>query len=125
MNVLGIDYGERYIGFAVSTQKSNTPFALKVLDTKQDTLLENLELIIENYSINKIAIGYPIGLNNNQTRMSNLIDIFIEQTLVKKLGLDVSKVDERMTSAVVTKSKKKRIDDISALQILETYLANV
>tara|TARA_B100000902_G_scaffold8655_2_gene10892 strand:+ start:2636 stop:3013 length:378 start_codon:yes stop_codon:yes gene_type:complete len=125
MNVLGIDYGERYIGFAVSTQKSNTPFALKVLDTKQDTLLENLELIIENYSINKIAIGYPIGLNNNQTRMSNLIDIFIEQTLVKKLGLDVSKVDERMTSAVVTKSKKERIDDISALQILETYLANV
>ncbi len=125
MNVLGIDYGERYIGFAVSTQKSNTPFALKVLDTKQDTLLENLELIIENYSINKIAIGYPIGLNNNQTRMSNLIDIFIEQTLVKKLGLDVSKVDERMTSAVVTKSKKERIDDISALQILETYLVNV
>ncbi len=88
-------------------------------------MLENLELIIENYSINKIAIGYPIGLNNNQTRMSNLIDIFIEQTLVKKLGLDVSKVDERMTSAVVTKSKKERIDDISALQILETYLANV
>jgi len=39
--------------------------------------------------------------------------------------LNPTKVDERMTSVVITKSKKDRIDDISALQILETYLANV
>ena len=34
MNILGLDYGERYIGCAVSTVKSNTPFALKIIDTK-------------------------------------------------------------------------------------------
>ena len=125
MNILGIDFGERYIGCAISTTKSQTPFALKIIDTKYTDLLGDLKRIIEEYSIIKIAIGYPIGLNNNETRMSKLVDLFIEETLIQRLNLEVTKVDERMTSAVVTKSKKERIDDISALEILETYLHNV
>jgi putative transcription antitermination factor YqgF len=125
MNVLGIDYGERYIGCAISLTKSNIPFALKVIDTKSLSIIDSLRSIIESYEITNIAIGYPIGLNNNQTRMSNLVDVFINDILNPKFGLDVIKVDERMTSSLITKSKKDRIDDISALQILETYLQNV
>jgi len=54
-----------------------------------------------------------------------LTDEFIKNILLNKLDIDVIKVDERMTSSVVTKSNKERIDDISALEILETYLSNV
>jgi RNase H-fold protein (predicted Holliday junction resolvase) len=111
MSILGIDYGERYIGCAISTSKTNIPFALKIIDTKTSNIIQSLISII--------------GLNNNETRMSKLVDFFIEETLVKKMNLDVTKVDERMTSSVVTRSKKERIDDISALKILETYLYNV
>ena len=57
--------------------------------------------------------------------MSNLVDNFINEILAPNFGLDVIKVDERMTSTLITKSKKDRIDDISAIQILETYLNNV
>jgi RNase H-fold protein (predicted Holliday junction resolvase) len=57
--------------------------------------------------------------------MSGLTDEFIKNILLNKLDIDVIKVDERMTSSVVTKSNKERIDDISALEILETYLSNV
>ena len=57
--------------------------------------------------------------------MSNLVDVFIKDILNPNFALDVIKVDERMTSSLITKSKKDRIDDISALQILETYLSNV
>jgi RNase H-fold protein (predicted Holliday junction resolvase) len=57
--------------------------------------------------------------------MSKLVDEFINNTLKSKFNLIVSKVDERMTSTIITSSNKERIDDISALQILETYLANV
>ena len=53
------------------------------------------------------------------------VDEFINNTLKSKFNLKVSKVDERMTSTIITSSNKERIDDISALQILETYLANV
>ena len=125
MNVLGIDYGERYIGCAISTSKTNLPFALKVIDTKLSNIVESLASIIDNYEVTKIAIGFPIGLNNNETRMSNLVDVFIKDILNPNFTLDVIKVDERMTSSLITKSKKDRIDDISALQILETYLSNV
>lgn len=125
MNILGIDYGERYIGCAISTFKTKTPFALKVIDAKSTNLLNSLQSIVENYDITEIAIGYPIGLNNNETRMSKLVDVFIQEILIQKLNLNVTRVDERMTSSVITKSKKERIDDISALEILETYLHNV
>ncbi|MCH1525660.1 MAG: RuvX/YqgF family protein [Candidatus Actinomarina sp.] len=125
MNVLGIDYGERYIGCAISTAKTKLPFALKVIDTNLSNIVESLASIIDNYEVTKIAIGFPIGLNNNETRMSNLVDVFIKDILNPNFALDVIKVDERMTSSLITKSKKDRIDDISALQILETYLSNV
>ena len=125
MNILGLDYGERYIGCAVSTVKSNTPFALKIIDTKVSDVDVSIQTIINDYKITNIAIGYPIGLNNHETRMSKLVDEFINNTLKSKFNLKVSKVDERMTSIIITSSNKERIDDISALQILETYLANV
>ena len=125
MNVLGVDFGERYIGCAISTTKTKLPFALKVIDTKLSNIVESLTSIIDSYEVTKIVIGYPIGLNNNETRMSNLVDNFINEILAPNFGLDVIKVDERMTSTLITKSKKDRIDDISAIQILETYLNNV
>ena len=125
MNVLGIDFGERYIGCAISTTKTKLPFALKVIDTKLSNIVESLTSIIDSYEVSKIVIGYPIGLNNNETRMSNQVDIFINEILTPNFGLDVIRVDERMTSTLITKSKKDRIDDISAIQILETYLNNV
>ena len=125
MNVLGIDFGERYIGCAISTTKTKLPFALKVIDTKLSNIVESLTSIIDSYEVTKIVIGYPIGLNNNETRMSNLVDNFINEILAPNFGLDIIKVDERMTSTLITKSKKDRIDDISAIQILETYLNNV
>ena len=125
MNILGLDYGERYIGCAVSTVKSNTPFALKIIDTKVSDVDVSIQTIINDYKFTNIAIGYPIGLNNHETRMSKLGDEFINNTLKSKFNLKVSKVDERMTSTIITSSNKERIDDISALQILETYLANV
>ena len=125
MNILGLDYGERYIGCAVSTVKSNTPFALKIIDTKISHVDVSIQTIINDYKITNIAIGYPIGLNNHETRMSKLVDELINNTLKSKFNLKVSKVDERMTSTIITSSNKERIDDISALQILETYLANV
>ena len=63
MNVLGIDYGERYIGCAISTAKTKLPFALKVIDTNLSNIVESLASIIDNYEVTKIAIGFPIGLN--------------------------------------------------------------
>ena len=81
--------------------------------------------IVENYEIDRIAIGNPIGLNNSETRMSKETDLFIKEVINENFNITVIKIDERMTSSIVTKSNNERVDDISALHILETYLSNV
>ena len=56
-------------------------------------------------------------------RQTNNVDNFIEEEL-KKYNLPISKIDERFTSELIKNSKKDRVDDLSALEILETYIKN-
>lgn len=122
-NLLGIDYGERYIGIAIKHEEVNIPYGHKIIDTKNKDINKELEVIIKNKKINKIVIGYPIGLNTNKTRMSNTVDEFIENIL-QKYNIPIEKIDERMTSKLINSSKNTRVDDLSAVQILETYIKN-
>ena len=122
-NLLGIDYGERYIGVAIKLENVSVPYAHKVLDAQLDNLNKELTNIIKKNNINKIVIGYPIGLNTGKTRMSNNVDIFI-QDMLKEYDIPIVKIDERMTSKILNKSTSKRIDDLSALAILETFINN-
>ena len=122
-NLLGIDYGERYIGIAIKHEEVNIPYGHKIIDTKNNDINKELEVIIKNKKINKIVIGYPIGLNTNKTRMSNTVDKFIENIL-QKYNIPIEKIDERMTSKLINSSKNTRVDDLSAVQILETYIKN-
>ena len=122
-NLLGIDYGERYIGIAIKHEEVNIPYGHKIIDTKNKDINKELEVIIKNKKINKIVIGYPIGLNTNKTRMSNTVDEFIENIL-QKYNIPIQKIDERMTSKLINSSKNTRVDDLSAVQILETYIKN-
>ena len=122
-NLLGIDYGERYIGIAIKHEEVNIPYGHKIIDTNNNDINKELEVIIKNKKINKIVIGYPIGLNTNKTRMSNTVDEFIENIL-EKYNIPIEKIDERMTSKLINSSKNTRVDDLSAVQILETYIKN-
>ena len=122
-NLLGIDYGERYIGIAIKHEEVNIPYGHKIIDTKNNDINKELEVIIKDKKINKIVIGYPIGLNTNKTRMSNTVDKFIENIL-QKYNIPIEKIDERMTSKLINSSKNTRVDDLSAVQILETYIKN-
>ena len=122
-NLLGIDYGERYIGIAIKHEELNIPYGHKIIDTKKNNIHKELGVIINNKNINKIVIGYPIGLNTNKTRMSNNVDEFIENIL-QKYNIPIEKIDERMTSKLIKNNKNKRVDDLSAVQILETYIEN-
>ena len=71
--------------------------------------------------INQIVIGYPIGLNNSENRMTNLVNNFIEDLL--NLNVQIHKIDERLSSKLFKNNESDRIDDLSALEILESYIA--
>ena len=120
-NILSIDFGERYLGIAVRTENTKIPIPITVLDSKNDEPLSFVKRYINKYQIQLIVIGYPIGLNNSKNRMTNLVDDFINQ--LDTLNLDVHKIDERLSSKLFNNNKSDRIDDLSALEILESYLS--
>ena len=92
-NILSIDFGERYFGIAVRTEKTRIPIPLNVVDTKKDDPLSVLKDYANEYKIQLIVIGYPIGLNNSENRMTNLVDEFINE--LDTLNLDVHKIERK------------------------------
>ena len=120
-NILSIDYGERYLGLAVRTDKTTIPIPLTVIDSKKQNVLKVINEYIENYNVSTIVIGYPIGLNNSENRMTNLVNSFIKELL--NLNVQVHKIDERLSSKLFKNNENDRIDDLSALEILESYIA--
>ena len=123
-NLLGIDYGERYIGLAIKKDNTPIPYAHKVIDIKEHDLIKEIVNIVTDEKITTIVIGYPIGLMNNKSRMSDLVDKFIDNTLTKYFDLPIVKIDERLTSKILNKDSSKRNDDLSAVKLLETYSQN-
>ena len=122
-NIIGIDYGERFIGLAIKKKSLNTPYPLKILDSKEVDILVEIKKVLDGNEIEEIVIGYPIGLNNHETRMTKVVDKFITNDLSKISELPVIKVDERMTSKLIN-DDPERYDDLSALEILNSYLIN-
>ena len=97
----------------------------KNFDTSTDikTHYSELESSLVFDDINKFIIGYPLGMNLSENRMTKNVDNFIKEELMK-FNLPISKIDERFTSELIKNTKKDRIDDLSALEILETYIKN-
>jgi len=120
-NILSIDFGERYLGIAVRTEKTRIPIPINVIDSKIDEPISVLKKYVNEYHIQSIVVGYPIGLNNSENRMTNLVDEFI--TELNTLNIEVHKIDERLSSKLFNDNKSDRIDDLSALAILESYLS--
>ncbi len=122
-NIIGIDYGERFIGLAIKKKLLNTPYPLKILDSKEVDILVEIEKVLHDNEIEEIVIGYPIGLNNHETRMTKVVDKFISNDLSKICELPVVTVDERMTSKLINHNTE-RTDDLAAVEILNSYLIN-
>ncbi len=123
-NLLGIDFGERFIGLALKKHDVSIPYAHKIIDTKFTNLISELTHIAKKESITKIIIGYPKGLTNKETRMSKLVNNFIDNELKNNFDIPIVKVDERLTSKVIKNDSDKRMDDLSAVKILETFCSN-
>jgi putative Holliday junction resolvase len=136
MRILGLDYGDVRVGVAVSDIMGWTAQGIESItySGNEKKLIDRLELIIKEYQIEKIVIGFPINMNATLGPRAEKTEKFIDK-LNKKLGLEVEKIDERLTTVSaqktmtylgINKEKKKGIvDTISAVFILQTYLDKV
>ena len=74
---LGIDYGDRRIGIALSDPLKIISKPLRTLKNNANFLAE-LKNIIKEKNVNAIVVGYPIGMKGQVTKQTEKVDSFIE-----------------------------------------------
>lgn len=133
MRILGIDYGDVRTGTAISDPLGLTAQGLETINHRNNEkmLLNRLDEIIKQYSVELIVIGFPINMNATKGPRAEKTEKFIEK-LKSRFHLKVEKIDERLTTVSahrtmtelgISKDKKKSIvDTMSATYILQMYL---
>ncbi len=130
--VLGVDYGAKRIGVAVSDPMRIIAQTLTTLEyTHLNDALTTLQKIILKYDIKEAVVGCPLTLSGQLNSTTRKARAFFEE--VRKLGdLTVAFLDERFTSKIAesilrqmgqSPSKNKgKIDEIAAAVLLQNYL---
>ena len=132
MAILALDVGERRIGVAVSDPGES--FALPLRTIERTRLQEDLAAILEiakEQAAGTIVVGDPLTLGGKRSFAAEKIDEFVA-TLRRVFDGAIERVDERLTTALVTRqlidadvsrAKRRRVvDQLAAASILETYL---
>ena len=135
MRILGLDYGSKTVGVAVSDPLGVTAQRLETIWRKQENKLRRtlaqVEELVKEYEIEKIVLGYPKNMNNTVGERAEKALEFGEM-LKKRTGLEVIMWDERLTTVsadrtlmeagVRRENRKEYLDGIAAVFILQGYL---
>ena len=132
MRTLGIDYGEKRIGIAISDPLGLTAQGLPTIERiNGDDYLKKLADIIKEKDVSRIIVGLPINMNNTMGKKAEEVLAFIK-VLESNFNLPVHTIDERLTTVraykamsdvkISLKKKHKKVDMIAAQFILQSYL---
>ena len=124
MKYLGIDYGEKRIGVAVSDDDGKFAFAFDVVENKNAKILEYLKNLIVERQIGIVVLGLPLGFSMQETKSTKRVRNF-GYFLKKELGVEIIFQNEVLSSKEVEKAgsaKKGMIDASSAALILQSFL---
>lgn len=138
MRVLGLDYGTKTVGVAVSDALMITAQPVETITRKSANKLRQtlarIEAIVEEYEVEKLVLGYPKNMNNTIGERAEACEAFKED-LERRTGLPVILWDERMTTVeservlmaggVRRENRKAVIDQMAAVLILQGYLDSV
>ena len=135
MRIMGLDYGSRTVGVAVSDPLKITAQAVETITRKDENKLRRtcarIEELIDEYQVEKIVLGLPKHMNND---IGDRAEKSIEfgRMLERRTGLEVVMWDERLTTVeaertlienkVRRENRKKYVDQIAAVFILQGYL---
>ena len=130
--LMGIDFGRRRTGLAVSDPLRIFAAALDTVDSAK--LIDYLKNYTEKETIERFVVGYPVNMDGTPSEAQADVDAFLK-TLAKAFpDVPVSLEDERFTSVLAhqvmidggMKAKdrrdKKSVDRISAAIILQSYM---
>lgn len=132
MRIIGLDYGDRTIGVALSDELGWTAQGIEVIRRKSEEAdLERLRQLIAQFQVEEIVVGLPKNMNGTLGPRSETSMAFA-RILEEQFKLPVHLWDERLTTVSATRtlieadvSRKKRkqvVDKIAAQLILQNYL---
>ena len=119
--ILGIDYGEKRIGLAISDESQTFARELAILSPKE--FWQQLKTIISENQINKIVLGWPLNMSGEETKKTLEVNDFKEK-LEKLVEIQIEIIDERLTSQMAQNISggKKDLDSLAAQILLQNYL---
>ena len=135
MRILGLDYGSKTVGVAVSDPLGITAQGVSTIWRKQENKLRQtlaqIEILVEDYQVERIVLGYPKNMNHTVGERA-LKSLEFKEMLERRTGLPVVMWDERLTtveanrtlmeSGVRRENRKQYLDELAAIFILQSYL---
>lgn len=135
MRVIGLDYGSKTVGVALSDPLGLTAQGLETITRKDENKLRKtyarIESLIREYEVEKIVLGYPKNMNDTEGERVQKTLAF-KEALERRTGLEIILWDERMSTVaserilmeghVRREDRKTYIDKMAAVFILQGYL---
>lgn len=135
MRIIGLDYGTKTVGVAVSDALGITAQGLETITRKEENKLRKtlarIEELIKEYDVTRLVVGLPKNMNNTIGERAEACKEFAEK-LERRTGIEVVMWDERLStvsannvlieSGVRREQRKAVIDKIAAVFILQGYL---
>jgi len=134
---LGIDYGEKRVGIAVSDENKKYSFSRDFIENDAKFYSSLLKIIREE-NISKIVLGYPLNMSSEKTNQTLKVEDFrnkLEEFLKKNSAkAEIIFFDERFTSRIAesyikdsglkksNRQNKGLVDSASAQIILQDYI---
>ena len=135
MRILGLDFGSKTVGVAVTDELMITAQGVEIIRRKSPnklrTTLARIEELVAEYHVEKIVLGLPKNMNDTEGERCEKTREF-QKMLEKRTGLEVILWDERLTTVAADEAmiemgirredRKKYVDEIAAMFILRGYL---
>jgi putative Holliday junction resolvase len=132
MRTMGLDIGSHTIGVAVSDELGITAQGLKTLKRKSmEEDLKEIEMIVRQFEIGEIVVGLPKNMDGTIGKQAEIVLNWVK-ILMDRINIPVVSWDERLSTVGASKvlleadlSRKKRkkvIDKLAAVLILQGYL---
>ena len=130
--IIGIDYGKKRVGVAVSDPLMIFASPLETVPTAN--IINYLKTYTSKEEVEKFVVGYPVNMDNRPSEAAQYVDIFLKQLRKAFPQIPVELEDERFTSVLAFQSlidsgvkkmdrrDKAAVDKVSAALILQTFM---
>lgn len=135
MRIIGLDYGSKTVGVAVSDELLITAQGVEIIRRKSESKLRQtlarIEVLITEYEVDRIVLGFPKNMDNSEGERCEKTREF-QAMLERRTGLPVELWDERLTTVAADhammeagirrENRREYVDQIAATLILQGYL---